>query len=454
MRAETRVFHVARLFDGAARFVSDCEVYVDRGRVVKILEKGDRCPESGALRRSYADAEHIHEPDGFMLPGLINSHHHAYSALARGIPIEGAMPDFLARLERLWWRLDRALDEEAVYLSSLVTAIDSIRHGCTTVIDHHSSPRAVRGSLNGVARGFSDLNMTAALCYETSDRNGPETLERAIEENLAFEEAHRDDPALRGLFGLHAGFTLSGESLGLIAKEKPPEVPAHVHVAEDLCDVEHARSAGFNGALERLHAHGILNDTSLIAHGLHLTDAECRLAAEIGLYVAHNPESNLNNRVGYADLDRFPHERVLLGTDGMNSDMLGSLRSAFLLYSGFGKGGRDPLRFAMEMLFNNPAAYLSRLFGRSVGRIAEGEPADFAVFPYRTPTAVTADNYAAHVVYALSSSPLAAWVYARGEPVLEGGRIVPLDETAALSAARARSKTVWERYLDGGLRHV
>ena len=68
-----------------------------------------------------------------------------------------------------------------------------------------------------VERAFSDLGITAVLCHETSDRNGPEAFEQSIEENLAFAEAHRSNPDRRGMFGLHASFTLSEDSLKRIA---------------------------------------------------------------------------------------------------------------------------------------------------------------------------------------------------------------------------------------------
>jgi len=438
------IFRVGYMYDGE-RFLSPCEIYIRDGVVERIVEDSDRSPEADALRRQYSEADQVHEPDGFVLPGLINSHHHAYSALARGMAIRGPRPDFQAVLERLWWPLDRALDPEAVYLSALVTAIESVRHGCTAIVDHHSSPSAIQGSLVQVARAFSDLNLTATLCYETSDRNGAKAFDQSLEENLTFAEAHRKDTALRGMFGLHASFTLSDRSLKRIAEIRPQYLPVHVHVAEDRADVEHAQDLGHDGPLARLDACGLLDESSLIAHGVHLTEDECKLAADVGLHVAHNPESNLNNAVGYSSLDKLPPDKVLLGTDGMSSSMLASLHSAYLTYSGMGGTG-DGLERARRILLDNPSAYLTRLFGRPVGRIVEGEPADLAMFVYRPPTPVTGDNWIGHLLFGLSISARAIWVYARGTPVLARGAIQTIDEASVLAAARESTAALWDRY--------
>ncbi len=445
-----QVISVAWFFDGVSRFLADCEVHIEAGVTVGILAKDDKSPASEKMRQDFVRAERIDAPRGLMIPGLINSHHHAYSALARGIRLDAPIPDFPARLENLWWRLDCALDRDGVRLSALVTAIESVRHGCTTVIDHHSSPAVIRGSLDAVSAGFGALGMTRVLCYETTDRNGPAALGDAIDENLAFAEAHAVDVEVGALFGLHASFTLGAASLERIARDKPHSLPIHVHMAEDLCDVNHARSEGFEGPLDRLHSFGLVTAESLIAHGVHLSNKEKTLAADLGVTVAHNPESNLNNRVGYADPDTLRADRIALGTDGMSSDMLASLRAAYLAYSGLGGGGREGFALCGDLLFANPGAYLTCLLKRPVGRIVEGEPADFALFDYAAPTPVTAQNLMAHILYGLANASSARWVFARGKPVVAEGRIVAVDEEAILAEARERTTRLWKAFAENG----
>jgi cytosine/adenosine deaminase-related metal-dependent hydrolase len=217
-------------------------------------------------------------------------------------------------------------------------------------------------------------------------------------------------------------------------------------VAEDRCDAEHARSLGHAGALARLHSFGLLDERSILAHGIHLAESEYELAERVGARVAHNPESNCNNRVGYANLAKFRPDRLVLGTDGMNSDMLGSLHSAFLCQSGFGDHGVPTFDLLRDMLFTNPADYLTKVFGRPMGTITEGAEADFAIFPYDSPTPVTADNYFAHLIYALSGNARASWVYSHGAPVLVNGEFAALDERDTYRNAERIAERVWQNF--------
>jgi cytosine/adenosine deaminase-related metal-dependent hydrolase len=443
-----RIFSIRALYDGAGRFLEDCEVHVENGIVARIVEKRDDSEAARELCRRGDRFERVAIGNGLMLPGLVNAHHHAYSALARGMPVTGSFENFTRVLENLWWRLDRALDLEAVRLSGLVTAIASIRCGCTAVVDHHASPSCTRGSLDALEEAFGALSMTSVLCFETSDRNGAAAFDDAVEENLDFARRNASSGATRGLFGLHAGFTLSRASLERLAREIPEGLPVHVHVAEDLCDGDFARAEGFEGALDRLAKLGVLRSRSLVGHGVHLADSELRHIEAADAFVVHNPESNFNNSVGYADLDRLPAARILLGTDGMDSDMLGAARFAFLAYQALGKGGSDVFALLRSMLFENAAGYLTRLFGRPVGRIVEGAPADFAIFEYEPPTPLRADNLMGHALFGFAPTPKASWVYARGVPVLEAGKITALDEAAAFEAARTIAPAVWKRYLE------
>ncbi len=439
MKARKRIFNVGTFFDGKEDLRRNCSVHIEDGRITAIT------PQADTLRGN-DDVEIITEPSGLMMPGLINSHHHAYSALARGMPVTDPMNTFPDILTYLWWRLDHVLDREAVRLSATVTAIDAIRHGCTCIVDHHSSPTVVHTSLDEIAAVFQDLSLSAVLCFETSDRNGEDVFRASVEENLSFAEQHKSESSIKGLFGLHASFTLCENSLRFIAEEKPDELPIHVHVAEDISDVEHARRQGCNGALDRLDRFGLLTPGSLVVHGVHLTSEESALVGERKLCLVHNPQSNNNNRVGYGDLDRVESNRLLLGTDGMNSDMLSSAQAAYLLYCAQGGKERDACELLHQMLFKNPATYLTQMFGRPVGGLTEGGVADFAIFDYPSPTPIASANIMSHVLYGLPHNSRAKWVYANGTPALENDRLVALDEAAALAAAQEKAAFVWDAY--------
>jgi cytosine/adenosine deaminase-related metal-dependent hydrolase len=101
------------------------------------------------IQAAFADAELLDGRGKLALPGAICAHTHFYGAFARGMAIQGPAPkDFPEILERLWWKLDRSLTMEDVRYSALVMLVDAVRHGCTTLIDHHASPNATHGSLD------------------------------------------------------------------------------------------------------------------------------------------------------------------------------------------------------------------------------------------------------------------------------------------------------------------
>ena len=172
-----------------------------------------------------------------VLPGLVNAHTHLYSALARGMPWPAPPPrNFIEIREKVWWRLDRALDEDAVYHSAMAGAVEAALSGTTMLIDHHSSPSFIAGSLDTIRRAVEAVGLRSVLGYETTDRNGTAGRDAGLDENRRFLSAP-PGPLTRGLVGAHASFTLSDDSLSRLAElAEATGSSLHVHVAEDRAD--------------------------------------------------------------------------------------------------------------------------------------------------------------------------------------------------------------------------
>ncbi len=260
---------------------------------------------------------------GRTVPGFVNAHTHMYSALAPyGMPPAEPPPEnFLQILQRIWWRLDRALDERSLRISARLYAAESLLYGTTTLVDHHESPGFIEGSLDVLADACEEFGIRAVLCFGATDRNGgPDEGRRGLAECARFLRANRR-PLVRGTIGLHASFTCSDETLreaGRLARELGAVM--HVHVAEDRADVEDARQRGYEGPFERLLATEALPAGSIMAHGVHLEPAQVRMAESRGVWLVQNPRSNEGNRVGYAS-SLWVSGRVALGTDGWEADM-------------------------------------------------------------------------------------------------------------------------------------
>lgn len=263
-----------------------------------------------------------------IVPGRVNAHTHIYSGLA---PLEMPPPaeapeNFLQILERVWWRLDRALDEESLRASARYYVAQALLAGTTTLVDHHESPTFIDGSLDILADACQELGMRAVLCYGATERNGGrEEARRGLEECRRF---HQDNgrPLVRGVVGLHASFTVSDETIEEAADLcRELDTVLHVHVAEDLADVEDALARGYDGPLERLLHFGALPPGSILAHCVHCQGPQVRTIAARGLWIVQNPRSNLGNGVGYpAALGES--DRVAVGTDGYPACMEDEVR--------------------------------------------------------------------------------------------------------------------------------
>ncbi len=409
----------------------------------RIIAVGD----ANEVRSRFSGAYVLDACGGLVMPGMVNLHHHFYSTLARGLDPRVELKGFAVVLEGLWWRLDRALDADAVRVSARLTAADCIRWGCTTVFDHHASPSCLRGSLDIIAAEVEEAGLSAVLCYETSDRNGHTEAVAGIEENLDFCARHRDHPRIRGALGLHASFTVSDETLEEVSRRRPEGVGCHVHVAEDLLDIRVSKAAYGAGPIERFERFGLLDDTALLAHCVHLGGEQLERIANAGAVVIHNPESNANNGVGRLNIVEAARLGCLvaLGTDGMSSSMLRSLRAAFLAHR---SGLRDP-RVGFEvhprLLWNN-AAVAARFFGeQGYGELAVDAPADIVVVDRPPPTPLDEDNLFPHLVYGAAEAPVRHTV-GRGRILLQDFRHTTLDVEATAAEARRIAPEVWRRF--------
>lgn len=399
------------------------------------------------LRLRFPRARYLDSHGGFVLPGLINLHHHFYSSLARGLDPKTEIADFTALLDRLWWRLDRALDADTIRVSAQVALAECIRSGCTTVFDHHASPSAIAGSLDIVAEAVEACGLSAVLCYEVTDRNGHDGAIAGLEENLRFIEEHRRDSRIRGTLGLHASFTLRDETLAQARDRLPRDVGCHIHVGEDPVDVRQSIELFGVGPVERLRAHGLLGSRSLLAHGIHLEREEYQDVARHGAVVIHNPESNANNGVGRLDVVSVAGEGCLvgLGTDGISSSILRALRSAFLIHR-HEQGDFASGFTALPDLLANNARVARRFFDEpGLGELTPGAPADIAVVDAPPPTTVDGDNAFAHLLYGVSEAPVRHTV-ARGRVLLEDFQHVTLQPEELAARARSVAPDLWERF--------
>ncbi|MDP3179299.1 MAG: putative aminohydrolase SsnA [Spirochaetaceae bacterium] len=407
-----------------------------------------------SLATKYPSAQRV--SGGYLSPGLVCAHTHLYSALARGLAVAiEPSKDFAQQLRHLWWRLDRAIDLPILKASAAAGCAEALACGVTSLVDHHAGPEAIDGSLSVIREAYEELGLRGILCYETTDRNGPEGARAGIAENLRFareiDELRASGRAslVDAAIGAHALFTIGDETLAALGDAvRTTGRGIHIHAAEDKYDAVDSRHRFGADLIARLDAASCLGPKSIIGHGVWLTESEAEILNVRGSFLAHNARSNMNNAVGYsALLPRFAN--VVLGTDGMSADMLEEFRFACFRHRESG-GPWWPGDFLRCLDRGN--RLIERYFGAAgggdglapaFGRIKAGAAADLVLWDYDPPTPLAGGNLAGHMAFGLSSRSVRS-VMVAGRFAIKDGKSA-FDAAAIAANAREQAQRMWKR---------
>ena len=439
---------------------------VGNGRVVTrdaqmpFLEHGAVAIEGDAIQSvgeevelvaAHPGAEYIDAHGGVIMPGLVNCHTHIYSGLARGLAITGCNPhNFLENLEQQWWKIDRNLTLDGTRACAFATILESLRNGVTTIFDHHASFCEIPGSLFAIRDVAAECGIRACLCYETSDRDGEEKLAQAIAENAEFARwaataREAGDHMIAAMFGGHATFTLSDETMDLMAEANDGLTGFHIHVCEGMNDVWDSReNRGGIPPVERLLQHGLLGPDTMLGHCIHVTPAEMDIIRETGTHVVNNPESNMGNAVGCAPVLEFFRRDidVCMGTDAYTHDMLESLKTFLCIQRHNAAMPNVGWGEAMQMLFQDNARMASRYFGREVGVLAPGAAADVVVMDYPTFTPLLADNIDGHILFGMEGRSCRTTIV-NGQVLYLDREFTTIDEQRRDAWTLEQAKVLW-----------
>ena len=431
-------------FGDDKRFIPYGAVYYEGDTIVEVGRTAD-------LVGKYPQAEQLDAGGKIVMPGMVCAHTHFYGAFARGMAIPGEPSEnFMQILERLWWKIDRALTLADSKYSALVALVDAVRHGTTTLIDHHASPSHIDGSLDALAEAASQSGLRVGLCYEVTDRNGPDGAKAGINENVRFirKLQSNPDPKLGASFGLHAAFTVSDQTLeACLAAAAGLDTGFHIHVAEDKADeADSLKKYGLRVA-ERLEKKGILGPKTLVAHAIHVDAYEMDAFRATKTKVSHQPRSNMNNAVGVAEVEKMLNKGITvgLGNDGFTNNMFTEIHTAYLLHR-VSKG--DPRVMPgdrlMEIAFNNNAIIAGMFFPKPVAALKPGAFADIILLDYVPYTPLTDGNYPWHLVFGMDGSHVTHTI-AGGQLLMKDRQLLTLDEVEIAAKATELAKQVWQR---------
>ncbi len=387
----------------------------------RIHSIGSGSPPKGLLEETDC---HVNAHRGILLPGLVNAHTHAAMTLFRGLADDLPLMEWL---EGVIFPVEaRAVGEESVYWGTLLACAEMISSGTTSFANAYfhedAAVKAVRES------GMRAVMAQGVLDFPAPDCQDPKV---ALERAGAFIERCRDHGPVRcGIF-CHAPYTCSPETL-VRAKDvcRVNEVPFFIHVSETRWEVEEIKRRFGSTPVRHLEGLGLLDQGSVLIHGIWVDDDEIRVLADTGAGLVTCTESNMKLASGIAPLPRFLAHglRVGLGTDGPASnndlDMFGEMDMTAKLHKV--KEGDPTVVNASTVLNLATKGGALALGWEDVGLLEPGYKADLILLRTDRPNLQPLYNPVSQVVYAATGADVDT-VWIGGRMIMEARRLLTID---------------------------
>jgi cytosine/adenosine deaminase-related metal-dependent hydrolase len=391
-------------------------------------------------------------------PGLVNTHHHLYQWVTRGLAVDDTLFGWLTTLYPVWGGMDADIVRTAATGSLAWLA----RSGCTTTTDHHYVFPRDGGDVFGAeieaatrvglrfhpCRGSMDLGQSqGGLPPDNVVENRDEIL-AATQEAIDRHHDPSPDSMLRVAVAPCSPFSVTGELLSEAAElTRRNGVLMHTHLAETLDEEDFCRERFGCSPVEYVESLGWLGPDVWLAHAVHLDDSAVQKVAATRTGVAHCPSSNARLGAGICrsrDL-RDAGGRVGLGVDGAASNEASSLleevRHAVLFARARGGPQALTVRDALEMATLGGADVLGR--SAEIGSLEAGKLADIALWRLDGLGHVDVVDPVAALV--LGAPPPLELLLVNGRAVVERDRVVTLDEDDLATEVASASTTLLTR---------
>ncbi len=415
-----------------------------------VVVEGNIITEVGTtdeLRKKHPTAKFIDAKGGLIMPGFINAHSHIYSALARGITVNGYSPEkFIDVLEGMWWNIDRNLTLQSTKASADVSYLNCIENGVTTMFDHHAGFGAIEGSLFEIEKSAREFGVRTNLCYEISDRDGQDKMVSSVKENVDFINHIKNDHSdmVKAMMGMHASFTLSNETMEYAMSQKPADVGIHIHVAEGMEDVYDCLKKYNKRLINRLHDLDILGNKTILGHCIHINEDEMDIVKATDTMVVHNPESNMGNAVGCPPVLKLFEKGILigLGTDGYTNDMCESMKVANILHKHQNCHPNVAWGEISTMLFKNNRKMAARYYNKPIGILEKNAYADIIVVDYNPTTPLNKDNINGHILFGVHGANVVTTMI-NGVVKMEDRILIGIDKEKVHANSREQASKLW-----------
>ncbi len=443
---------------------------IDGGTVVTlghkgIIRNGAVVVENGCIvdvgksvefKRKYSGYEKINAKGKVVIPGLVNTHQHAAMSLLRGYADDYSLKEWL---ENWIWPLEKHITGRDIYVGGLLTAVESIMGGTTTVNTMYHYTKG-----GSEAQAFAEAGLRGVIghvCFSWRKDEDKKALR-----NLAKDWHDRENGLIRVSVDPHAAYTVDPEYMKELREIKEelnekygsPNSPImwHTHVAETQDEPEKIQQA-FNvslqgGVVEYLDSLGILGNDVIATHCVALHQRDIRILKERGVKVSHNPISNLKIAAGISPVPSLIEAglTVALGTDSPcsnnNTDMFGVMKTTALLHKGIRK---DPTLMPAEQVLRMATIEGAKalLWHKQIGSIEVGKSADLAIVDFKKPHLCPLFNEISHLVYSATASDVDT-VLINGKIVMENREVRTVNVPRVLDLAEKTKENLLARLRD------
>lgn len=383
----------------------------------------DHIASLDAMPEGFVPEKIIDGRDKFLIPGLINSHTHAYMSVFRNLADDLSFDDWL--FKNIMPVEDRLTGEDA-YWGAMLSILEMIRSGTTCFMDMHMH-------VGETARAVSESGIRAVISRGLTGGPEDEGGSRRIAEAVREMESFRDCDRIRFMLGPHAPYSCAPEYLHKITDlAVRMDMGIHIHLSESENEVRNIIRERGCTPVELMEKTGLFERPVLAAHCVQLTDQDIDILAERKVSVAINPKSNMKLGNGFARVPQMLEKgiNICLGTDGAASNnalnMVGEMNAAALIYKG---DTRDAQAVSAEDVFAFATKNAARGLGLSdiTGTIEAGKKADLTILNLNHPQLRPKRNLVSALAYSANGSEVET-VIINGRIVMEDRKILTIDE--------------------------
>lgn len=383
------------------KFEEDIDIYIENGRIKKI----DRNIEEVA--------EKIIDARGkVVMPGLINTHAHVPMSIFRETLDGYTLQDWL---EKKIWPMEDKLTNEDVYYASMLSFIEMIKTGTTTINDMYFMQEDI---ISAALKTGVRLQTTRTLMDLANDGNL-----RLTEIEKLINKYNKKQETITLNIGIHGFYTSNAPYIEKCANlARKYDLPVHIHFCENTKEKEDIKKAYFVKSPVELISKYFKGLHVILAHAVKLTEEELAELAKSDVYVSHCPVSNLKLGCGIANISYMVKNgiTVSIGTDGQGSgsnlDLFEAMKYTALLQKGTNENPKElPAYEVLKMATVNGAKTLGL---EDIGRIEEGLSADIIILNLNTVTTHPLNNIFSEIVYNVKGTNVETTII-NGEIVME-----------------------------------